>query len=405
MMRMLDVGITGYRSVRAIRFPVGPLTVFVGVNGVGKTNLYRAIQMLQAAAAGTLARELASEGGMQSALWAGKRAANKPVRMKFSIGLGRTADDPAPMARDIAPTYSYEIEVGLPTPTAAALAGEPQVKEERLLDRHTRRVAVLLERRGPHATAQDDDEHRHEFGNDLLASEPALASLQDSGRFSGIDAVRRTLLAWRFYHDFRSDRSSPLRQSCLAVATPTLASDGSDLAAVFATLAYIRQDTHDLDRAIDDAFPGARLVVPSPERTASFGLVQPEYPKRVFDAGELSDGTLRYLALAGALLGYRLPAFIALNEPESSLHPELLDPLARMIVTASERTQIWVVTHSRRLANAIEHHGKVKPREVVKRNGETWLNGLSLGGEFTDDTNDEADDLIGEEPHQTKSSG
>ena len=156
------------------------------------------------------------------------------------------------------------------------------------------------------------------------------------------------MLDWRFYHDFRSDRASPLRQPCLAVTTPTLASDGSDLAAVFATLAHVRDDTIDLDRAIDDAFPGSQLVVPMPERTASFGLTMPDYPKRVFEAGELSDGTLRYLALAGALLGYRLPSFIALNEPEASLHPELLEPLARLIVRAAERTQVWVVTHSER---------------------------------------------------------
>ena len=78
---------SGYRPLRAIRFPVGGLTVFVGANGVGKTNLYRALELLQAAAAGTLARELASEGGMESALWAGKRMANKPARMKLSVGL------------------------------------------------------------------------------------------------------------------------------------------------------------------------------------------------------------------------------------------------------------------------------------------------------------------------------
>jgi predicted ATPase len=64
-----------YRSLRSIRFPTGRLTVFVGANGVGKTNLYRAVQLLQASAAGTLAREIAAEGGMQSALWAGKRRA------------------------------------------------------------------------------------------------------------------------------------------------------------------------------------------------------------------------------------------------------------------------------------------------------------------------------------------
>jgi predicted ATPase len=102
----------------------------------------------------------------------------------------------------------------------------------------------------------------------------------------------------------------------------------------------------------------------------------------------LSDGTLRYLALAGALLGYRLPAFIALNEPEVSLHPDLLEPLARMIVRASERTQIWVVTHSERLSAAFEATGSVVPRTVIKRNGETWIEGLKLGGAFEPDDED-----------------
>jgi predicted ATPase len=74
-MRIGEISISGYRSLRAIRFPVGGLTVFVGANGVGKTNLYRALELLQAAAAGTLARELAFEGRMESALWAGKRMA------------------------------------------------------------------------------------------------------------------------------------------------------------------------------------------------------------------------------------------------------------------------------------------------------------------------------------------
>ena len=87
-MRICDVSIAGYRSLRLLRFPVGSLTVFVGANGVGKTNLYRSLQLLQAAAGGTLAREFASEGGMESALWAGKRMVNKPARIKLAVGLG-----------------------------------------------------------------------------------------------------------------------------------------------------------------------------------------------------------------------------------------------------------------------------------------------------------------------------
>src|SRR5260221_4439566 len=110
----------------------------------------------------------------------------------------------------------------------------------------------------------------------------------------------------------------------------------------------------------------------------------PDYPRRVFEAGELSDGTLRYLGLMGVLLAYRLPAFVALNEPEASLHPDLLDPLARLIVRAAARTQIWLVTHSDRLAAAIAEHGGVSALTVVQRDGGTWIDGLKLSGDFPD---------------------
>lgn len=392
-MKIREVSIAGYRSLRAIRFPVGQLTVFVGANGVGKTNLYRALQLLQASAAGTLARELASEGGMQSAFWAGKRQGNKPARIKLSVGLGSTTDRRGQSNFDydveIGVVHSYEIDIGVRQPTAAAFALEPQVKEESLIYHDRRRPLNLLARKGPYVTAIDNDGHKRELGTEFLASETALGALRDPGRFGDIELVRQTMVDWRFYHDFRSDKDSPLRKPCLAVTTPTLASDGSDLAAVFATLVHIREEARDLYQAIDDAFPGARLVVPSPERTASFGLIQAEYPQRVFEANELSDGTLRYLALAGALLGYRLPGFVALNEPEASLHPDLLEPLARLIVRAAERTQVWVVTHSERLAAAFESVGGVAPRTVIKRKGETWIEGLRIGGGFVDEEDDD----------------
>jgi predicted ATPase len=144
---------------------------------------------------------------------------------------------------------------------------------------------------------------------------------------------------------------------------------------VFATLRHIKQDSADLDQAIEDAFPGARLDVPMPERFASFTLTFPDMPKRAFGAAELSDGTLQFLALMGALLSYRLPPLIALNEPESSLHPELLPALARIIAKAAERTQVWVVTHSQVLASALQDQTGVIPREVVRQDGGTWLAG------------------------------
>ncbi len=385
-LKIRDFQAAGYRSLRSIRMPVDPLSVFLGTNGVGKTNLYRALQLLQASAAGTLSQELAGEGGMQSALWAGKRIPGDPATLTLSADFGEPRD------RNF---YRYSLTVGLPPSqtdpeggvhaTGNAFALEAQIKEETLVFEGGRRPETLLERRGPHLVARDEEGVRQEIDRQLMASETALGSLQDPSRFPDLYTVQGSMLDWRFYHDLRTGHTSPLRRPCLAVTSPTLASDGANLAAVFATLVYIRDDKTDLDRAIQEAFPGAKLAVLEPQRTASFGMVFPDYPKRLFDASELSDGTLRYLALAGALLALRLPAFIALNEPEASLHPDLLDPLARLIVRASERTQIWLVTHSQILADAIAKHGRIKPRIVIKQEGETWIEGLRLAGDFADE--------------------
>lgn len=370
-----EIHAASYRSLRSIRFPTGRLTVFVGANGVGKTNLYRALQLLQASAAGTLARELAAEGGMESAFWAGKRRAGDAARIKLSVGFGAAAEEGV--------LYAYEVEIGVPSPGGpGAFPLEPAVKEETLLFHHRGRSHRLLERRARSVMARDADGKRVEISRDLLASETALGAFDEPQRFPDVHALKQLMLDWRFYHDLRTDSGSPLRRPCLAVATPIMASDGSNLAAVLATLIHIRRDTVELDRAIEDAFPGARLEVPLPGKEALLGMVFPDHPRRVFEANELSDGTLRYLALAGALLSLRLPSFIALNEPESSLHPDLLDPLARLIARASERTQVWLVTHSERLAAALEKHAGVAPRTVIKKDGETWIEGLRQIGRF-----------------------
>src|SRR5262249_17718386 len=173
-MHIRTVAAAGYRSLRSIHFPVGPLTVFIGANGVGKTNLYRALQLLQSAAAGTLARELASEGGMQSALWTGKRSVNKPARIKLSVGFareGETARDDHSYEVSTGVIHSYGVEIGIRVPTAAAFPLEPQVKEEKLSFHNGARAMMLLERRGPAAFARDEDGKKQSIGAGLLASE------------------------------------------------------------------------------------------------------------------------------------------------------------------------------------------------------------------------------------------
>ncbi|MFB2551248.1 AAA family ATPase [Ensifer soli] len=371
-MRLRSLYAANYRSLRAIRMDLGGITLFVGENGVGKSNLYRALQLVQAAAGGMLAREIAAEGGMASVLWTGpRRDDGKPVRIRLEVEL---------LDEEQAVAYRYRVEAGLRPPLGAGFAFEPQIKAETFSIVSGARPVVMMKRAGPAIEARDERGRMALYPGQAMLSETAMALLGDAGRFPEIGAFRRLVGGWRFYHGFRSDPASPLRRPCLAVTAPLLDADGGNLAAVFATLVHIREDTVELDRAIAAALGGARLHVPDPDEQARFGLVLPEFPRRIFDPRELSDGQIRFLGLAGALLSYRQPPLIALNEPEASLHPDMLEPLADMIATAGRSSQIWIVTHSERLAAAVARRTGLRPRRVIREDGATSIEGLRLTG-------------------------
>jgi predicted ATPase len=378
-MSLSAISIQGYRSVRQLYLPVEPVSIFVGANGVGKTNLYKALSLLRAAADGTLTRAIAQEGGIDSVLWAGTRKRGQSPRLILQADLEDVGDGTADGMR-----LRYSVEIGLRYPTEAAFTLEPLIKEERLTARLDGREAVMMERKNATISIRNAEGRREMIEDDILSSETALSAIRDGGRYPELESVRREFLGWRLYHDFRTDEASPLRQPCFAITTPTLSADGHDLAAVLATLALIRQDTVDLDTAIADAFPGARLRAQDEGSRCQFDLRFPDMP-RPFGAHELSDGTLKYLCLLGALMGYRLPPLIALNEPEASLHPSLLPPLARLIGRAAQKSRIWIVTHSEPFAAALQEETGKKLRRVVKRDGATEIEGLKLTGEFRDE--------------------
>lgn len=374
-MRLTSFSASGYRSLRSIRLDIGQASVFVGENGVGKSNLYRALQLIKASAEGTLAREIASEGGMNSALWSGNRRAGQPVRVIINAEF---VDD------ETAARYAYKVEIGLPPPMSAGFAFEPHVKEETLTVEAGRRPVEMMSRKGQAVFARDGDGRRVEHPERVLISETALALLGGAGRYPEVGDMRAAVAGWRFYHGFRTDAESPVRRAALATTSPMLDEDGANLAAVFATLKHIRGDTVELDRCIADALGGALLDVPVPGETATFGLVLPEFPQRIFKPQELSDGQIRFLALAGALLSYRLPKLIALNEPESSLHPRMMPALADMIAKAAERTQVWIVTHSRELADLVRDRTGARPLTVVRNDGATTIEGMRITGQMDD---------------------
>ena len=135
----------------------------------------------------------------------------------------------------------------------------------------------------------------------------------------------------------------------------------------------------DLDEAIKQVFPGARLEIEHDERTGLFAVML-HVPGlcRPLRSRELSDGTIRYLCLLAALLSPRPPALLALNEPETSLHPDLLEPLARQLVKAGKYSQLWIVTHSSRLAELVEKFSGEAPITLELVGGETRVKGQHL---------------------------
>jgi predicted ATPase len=153
-----------------------------------------------------------------------------------------------------------------------------------------------------------------------------------------------------------------------------LADDGSDLAAAWQTIAEIG-DRDALSEAVDDAFPGSRVTIEAREGSFSLKMRQPGL-LRPLGATELSDGTLRYLLWIAALLSPRPPEFLVLNEPESSLHPDLLPALARLIAKAAQTSQIVVVSHATRLIASIERESECRTLMLEKQHGATRVAGL-----------------------------
>ena len=125
-----------------------------------------------------------------------------------------------------------------------------------------------------------------------------------------------------------------------------------------------------MDAAVDDAFPGAEIEIVN-ERTVFTLEMRQHGLLRPLNAAELSDGTLRYLLLTAALLSPRPPTLMVLNEPESSLHPDLLPPLARLIARAARDSQIIVVTHSGGLIEHLSESSSARHIRLEKRLGET----------------------------------
>jgi predicted ATPase len=163
----------------------------------------------------------------------------------------------------------------------------------------------------------------------------------------------------------------------LGTRTPVLHHDGRDLAAALQTIIEIG-DRKALDEAVSDAFPGTQLNI-SVQQDGRFAVeLHQEGLLRALSAVELSDGTLRYLLWIAALLTPRPPPLMVLNEPETSLHPDLLPALARLITRTAESTQVWVVSHASRLIAALENANECNSIQLEKNLSQTQVVGQGM---------------------------
>jgi predicted ATPase len=210
----------------------------------------------------------------------------------------------------------------------------------------------------------------------LSDTDSMLASVADPQRAPEMLAVRESVRGWRFYDHFSTDSDSPARVAQIGTFTPVLHHDGSNLAAALQTILEIRSDDA-LDVTLEDAFPGSRLHVNV--QSGRFELqLQQHGLLRPLSAAELSDGTLRYLLWVAALLTPRPPELMVLNEPETSLHPDLLPALARLILAAAKNTQIIVVSHASLLIEKLTSDPVCTRLHLLKDFGETKLEGSTL---------------------------
>lgn len=364
------LAIAHYRSLHGLVLPLHPLNVITGENGSGKSNLYRALRLLAETAQGGVAAVLAREGGLGSALWAGPETIDRrvgageiplqggPRQAAVGLKLGFATDE-----------FGYAIDFGYPPPSRSAFALDPQIKAEAIwAGPFLRSANLLVDRRG--ASVRRRHAQGWERVDDRLSVFDSLfTQVADPQRMPETLALRDYIRRWRFY-------DAPARQPAMATRTPVLHHDGRDLAAAWVTIVEIG-DPVALARSVDDAFPGATVGFEALDGRLALRFHQPGL-LRPLSMAELSDGTLRFLLLAAALHTPRPPPLLVLNEPESSLHPDLLPALARLIIAASARSQVWVVSHASRLIAALEQAPGCHSLHLHKQQGRTLLSGQGL---------------------------
>jgi len=340
MHQVKAIKIEGFRRLQKINIEMRPLMVMIGANGVGKTSMLDAISLLSVSAAGTLNRKLSDMGGVADVLTRGRTGdiilgtimdvqGHEPLKYNLHI-------EPKGQAYTIPNELLSQAHPGFSEPLRHIVS---QHGEIRYFDIEKSKLV------------RPDWEH-----NPL---ESALSQVPKMFRQS--EELRRTLSSMTKYHVLDVGSRAPVKLPQQMKPADLPGENGEDL---IPFLYSLRESSPDCYGAIEDtlksAFPDFNSLNFPP---VAAGMLSMTWKEKNFKSPiymhQLSEGTLRFLWLVSLLQSPGLSTVTMIDEPEVSLHPELLSILADLMREATQKTQIIVATHSDRLIRFL------KPEEVV----------------------------------------
>jgi predicted ATPase len=366
--------VDGYRLLHEFSADFGALNVVIGANAVGKSTLLDCLQCISQCTEHPLNTVLGWHWGMVSLLNVSEK---RDQRLSWRITFKKPevgAWIQLPMEEDRALLYEVVLKADMLGQVSAQYetlkASEPRPGfaeslkfleatpyRRQIFDRRTHRLESFDEAVLPPSTVRESGAGVSDSGNALpiQAQEPALmlSQIRFFNDFPIPSAARLLLSNMTFYPGFDVTRFSLLRTKAAEIKTiATLAVNGENLGTVLHEMLNryeYRSSVNDLREFLKVAYPTFEEI----HCDTTFGT-PPQVLVRVREKGmprsmelwELSDGMLRFLCLATALLSPVVPPFVAFDEPEAGLHPRLLPIVADMIKTASERRQVLVTTHS-----------------------------------------------------------
>ncbi|MBF6606389.1 MAG: AAA family ATPase [Chloroflexi bacterium] len=316
---LLQIQARNFRSLDEVVVDLGQLTVLVGPNGSGKSNFVDCLSFVTDSVTSTLARAVQVRGGIDGVR---RRSAGHPTNMGIRLDLRLTG-------RRIA-SYAFEI--------AARSQGDFVVKRE------TCRIAT----EGVISAAYDLREG--EFKEAPSGVRPRIAP----------DRLALTVLSateeFRDVYDFIAGMRfySLVPDHIRALQDPdtglSLKKDGSNAASVLREVkARNTEDYERLCRLLGKVVPGTTSVeyerVGSKETLQFRQQIGTQYPW-TFPPLNMSDGTLRVFGLLLAIYQQPPPPFVAVEEPESTVHPGALDVLLDAFLEGQQRSQVLITTHS-----------------------------------------------------------